>query len=110
MLKQLDTLIGFVVVMSLISVLIMTITQIFTAIIGLRGRNLASAVEAMLYKIDPTINDTFKDLGRNLADHMLTRPVISDSTLSMKERWPTAWKRASAIRADELLEILRDVA
>src|SRR5881396_4231611 len=103
MLKELDTLIGFVVVMSLISVLIMTITQLFSALFGLRGRNLASAVEAMLFKIDPTINDSVKNLGRQLADHVLTKPVISDSALSMKKSWPTMWKRASAIRADELL-------
>lgn len=110
MLKHLDTLIGFVVVMSLLSMLIMTITQILSALFGLRGKNLADALQAMLYKIDPTINDNFTNLGKSLADHVLTRPVISDSTLSMKKSWPTLWKRASAIRADELLEILKDIA
>jgi hypothetical protein len=110
MLKQLDTLIGFVVIMSFISLLIMTVTQVLSALFGLRGKNLADALEAMLYKIDPTICDKPQNLGKSLADYVLTHPVISDSTLSMKKPWPNLWRRASAIRADEFLQILKDVA
>src|SRR5579864_47026 len=109
MLKQLDTLIGLAVVMTLVSLLIMTITQMISAFLGLRGKNLADALEAMLYKIDPKINDQVSNLGKNLADQVLTRPVISDSTFSMKKGWPVMWKRASAIRPDELLQVLRDI-
>jgi hypothetical protein len=109
-LKQLDTLIGFVVIMSLISMLIMTVTQLLSALFGLRGKNLADALEAMLHRMDPTICYTPQNLGKRLVDHVLTHPVISDSTLSMKKSWPNLWKRASAIRADEFLQILKDVA
>jgi hypothetical protein len=110
MLKHFDTLIGFVVVMSLVSVLITITTQVVSAVLGLRGRNLADALEAMLHKIDPQINDRLEGGAKKLADAILTRPVISDSVLSMSKKWPISWKRASAIRPDELLHILRDIA
>lgn len=110
MLKQLDVLIGFSVVMLVASLLITIITQMISAALGLRGRNLADALEAMMHKIDPQIGDKVKDLGKQLADKALTCPVISDSTLSMARQWPMVWKRASAIRPDELLEVLRDIA
>jgi hypothetical protein len=40
MLKQLDTLIGFAVVMSVVSLLIMVATQAITSMLALRGKNL----------------------------------------------------------------------
>ena len=109
MLHSLDTLIGFAVVMSVVSLLIMIITQAVSAAFGLRGKNLSDALEAMLHKIDPDINKQSNDVAKRLADAVLTRPVISDSTLSMCKRWPVTWKRASAIRPDELLQVLRDI-
>jgi hypothetical protein len=110
MLKQLDTLIGFAVVMSVVSLLITIITQMVSSLLGLRGKNLADALEAMILKLDPDINKQVADMGKKLADQVLTHPVISDSTLSMKGSWPLRWKRASSVRADELLEIIRDMA
>ena len=110
MLKQLDTLIGFAVVMSVVSLLITIITQIVSSLLGLRGKNLADALEAMAHKIDPKIDEQVKGLAMKLADRVLTHPVISDSSLSMARSWPTAWKRASAIRPNELLEILEHLA
>jgi len=117
MLKQLDTLIGFVVVMSVVSLLITIITQIVSSFLGLRGRNLADALEAMIHQIDPQIDG---ELREALLTRVLTRPIISDSMLSMSEKfWDkvpllsglrAVWKQASAIRPDELLAILTDIA
>ena len=114
MLKQIDTLIGFAVVMSMVSLLITIITQMISAILGLRGLNLADSLIVMIDTIEPKI-PTY--LRRQLVDHILTRPVISDSMMSMSESWADKvpllswfrkrWKRASAIRPDELLSILR---
>src|SRR5690349_8981208 len=101
MLKQLDTVIGFVVVMSLVSLMITILTQMVSSLLGLRGKNLADALEAMIHKIDPKIGEQAKAL----IDQVLTRPVISDSMLSMRKNWPIAWKRATAIRPDELIQI-----
>lgn len=107
MLTQLDTLIGFVVVMSVVSLLITIVTQIASSLLGLRGRNLSDALVAMIHKIDPALDEDAKAL----VDKVLTHPVISDSTLSMSARWlPLYLKRASAIRADELLGILEDIS
>ena len=110
MLKQLDILIGFAVVMSVVSLLITIITQIVSSLLGLRGRNLADALEAMAQRIDPDIDKEVKGLAKKLADQVLTHPAISDSALSIAKKWPVTWKRASAIRPDELLEILERIA
>jgi hypothetical protein len=109
MLRQLDTLIGFVIVMLLASLLVTIITQIVSSALGLRGRNLADALVAMICKIDPDIK---LQLATMLIDKVLTHPVISDSVLSMssKKKWPIGWKRATAIRPDELVQILKDIA
>ncbi|MBU6408804.1 MAG: hypothetical protein KGR98_00320 [Verrucomicrobia bacterium] len=117
MLQQLDTLIGFVVVMSVASLLITLITQMICSLLGLRGSNLADGLEAMLHKMDPALDAQAR---KELIDHVLTRPMLSDSMLSMSESaWdgiPLAgwlrkrWKRASAIRPEELLEALQEIA
>lgn len=111
MLNQLDTLIGFVVVMSIVSLMITILTQIISSILGLRGQNLASALVAMIHKIDPSIGAQDKSLPATLVDMILQQPVISDSMFSMSSRIaPHLWKRATAIRPDELLQILKDIA
>jgi hypothetical protein len=125
MLKQLDVLIGFIVVMSVVSLLITIITQMISSLLGLRGKNLADALQAMIHKIDPTINS---DTAWNLAQTALTKPVISDSVISMTKKglekwtqsWPVIgsfigffkgrWRIASAIRPDELLGVIKDIA
>jgi hypothetical protein len=117
MLKQLDILIGFVVVMSVISLLITILTQMVSSFLGLRGRNLSDALEAMVQQIDPQIDAKIREA---LLNRVLTQPIISDSMLSMSEKWldrvpllsglRAAWKKASAIRPDELFAILTDIA
>ena len=56
MLQQLDTLKGFSVVMSIVSLLITIITQMISSLLGLRGSNLADGLEAMVYRIDPGLD------------------------------------------------------
>jgi len=116
MLKQLDVLIGFAVVMSVVSLLITILTQMISSLLGLRGANLADALQAMILKIDPKFDQDFKNLAKKLADDVLTHPTISDSALSMTkdrgrlERVFMMWKRASAIRPDEFLGLVRHLA
>jgi hypothetical protein len=117
MLKQLDVLIGFVVVMSIVSLLVTIITQMVSSLLGLRGKNLSDALQVMIRRIDPTIGS---DMAQQLAGEVLTRPVISDSMLSMSKKiWDKvpvlSWfrqrsKTASAIRADELHALIKDIA
>src|SRR5664279_3530014 len=116
MLKQLDTLIGFAVVMSVVSLIITIVTQMVSSLLGLRGKNLADALQVMMLKIAPNIaRRSVKDLVQNI----LTHPVISDSAMSMETRWSDRvpalkwlrqrWKIASAIRPDELYDILKQI-
>ncbi len=117
MLNQLDTLIGFAVVMTVVSLLITIITQMISSLLGLRGKNLADALGVMLYKIDPQFDRKFR---QELAHYILTRPMISDSTMSMLTKWydevpvlrwfRSRWKFASAIRPEEIVDILKQVA
>jgi len=116
MLKQLYTLIGFAVVMLVVSLLITIVTQMVSSLLGLRGKNLADALEVMMVKIAPVIPN---DQVRQLVREILTHPVISDSTMSMVTRWwdrlpllswlRQRWKMASAIRPDELYDILKAI-
>jgi hypothetical protein len=116
MLKQLDILIGFAAVMSLVSLLVTILTQMVSALLGLRGLNLADALVAMIHKIDPDFDKGEGELAKELVDKILTNPVISDSTLSMdKDRGKLegifkVWKRASTIRSDEFLGMIRQAA
>jgi hypothetical protein len=83
-LKQLDVLIGFVVVMAIVSLLVMIITQVISSLFGLRGKNLLAALRAMMRGIDPNLPT---GTARQLAGYILTRPVISDSMLSMATKF-----------------------
>jgi len=110
MLKQLDIVIGLSVVMLIVSLLITIITQFVSCLLGLRGSNLSDALEAMIFKIDPDMDAQVKGLSKKLADQVLTHPAVSDSVLSMAKDWPLAWKRATAIRPEELLDVLKQIA
>jgi hypothetical protein len=110
MLQQLDTVIGLAVVMLVVSLLITIITQFFSCLLGLRGSNLSDALEVMIGKIDPDMDGKVAGLAKKLADQVLTHPAVSDSVLSMAKNWPLAWKRASAIRPEELLDVLHRIA
>src|SRR6267154_67693 len=117
MLKQLDTVIGFAVVMSVVSLLITIATQMVSGLLALRGKNLANALQALVLRIDPHLEDK---VSKELADWILTDDLISDSVFSMRKwkvfKWfsnswlGVVWERASAIRADELVHILRKLA
>jgi len=106
-LDHLDTIISFVVILTGVSLIVTTLTQMVSALLGLRGSNLRWGIKTLL-----------KELNPNLADHaaaitqaVLHHPLISDSTLSSRfHGWFTRWKLASAVRQDELLEILHRLA
>lgn len=106
-LEHLDTIISFVVILTGVSLLVTTLTQTVSALLGLRGSNLRWGITTLLQELDP-----------NLADHavaitqaVLHHPLISDSTLSSRfDGLFSRWKLASAVRKDELIEILHKLA
>jgi hypothetical protein len=105
MLQELDVLIGFVVVMSIVSLIIMVVTQAISSCLALRGRNLRDALVTLFWQISPNLQNT-----EELAEKILQDPMFSDSSLSMKGRWPSSWKWSSAIRAEECLEVIHRIA
>lgn len=116
MLKQLDTLIGFAVVMTVVSLLITVITQMVSTLLGLRGKNLTDSIRLLITKIDPNVPPAN---AQGLVKHILTHCAISGSAVAMVttfwDRVPglkwfrQKWKTATAIRPDELYDLLKEV-
>ena len=63
MLEQLDTAIAFTVVMLMLSLMITAVVQMISAVLDLRGRNLAAGLENLLRQIEPSLRDTLP-MGR----------------------------------------------
>lgn len=102
-----DAVFAFVVVMCGVSLLVTTLTQAVSALLGLRGSNLRWGVRTLLEALDPSL----KDHARQISQAVLSHPLLSDSTFSgFRTRLLKRWKLASAIRQDELVEILHLLA
>jgi hypothetical protein len=101
-LQHLDTLIGFATVMLGISLLITVMTQLISAVLGLRGTNLRWGLKTLLENVDPTLKDPAQKITEDILHHRL----ISDSTFS--KFWVSRrWRLANAIRRTELIDILK---
>jgi len=111
-LQHLDTVIAFAVVMLAVSLLITIFTQAMSSLFAQRGGNLRWGVQVLLRTINPSLGDS----AGNLAQQILTHPIISDSIFSRLARvkylgtLTRRWRLASAIRVEELLRILPEVA
>ena len=103
-LEHLDVVISFVAIITGVSLLVTTLTQMASALLGLRGTNLRWGIATLLKHADPELAEH----ATAIAEKVLHHPVISDSTLSGFESTLLArWKLASAVRKDELIQILR---
>ncbi len=117
MLQSLDVLIGFVMVMALMSLVITAMIQAVSASLGWRGLYLKEGLQALLAEaggLNPA------DAGR-LAQEVLQHQLVSDSTLSSTEfapwlKWLTPleilfrrWKLATALRKDEMTAVLEAI-
>jgi hypothetical protein len=106
MLGQLDTFIAFVVVILAVSLMITMLNQAVVAMASLRGVSLRWGVETLLEQLAPKL----KDSARAISEEVLRHPLISDSTLSKFGPWAKHWQLATAIRVDELKNILHELA
>jgi hypothetical protein len=59
MLQQLDTAIGFVVVMLMLSLLVTAMVQVISALLDLRGKNLARALADLFNQLDAGFREAF---------------------------------------------------
>src|SRR5215472_8094956 len=113
MLDQLNTAIGFVSVMLLLSMVITILVQAISGLLDLRGHNLVWGLATLFNQISPEAKEEGK--GRrllppgknNTAGQELAKAVASHSAL--KTTTGRMFK-AKAIRVDELLGVLQNIA
>src|SRR6266436_3962114 len=97
MLDSIDTLIAFALIMLVVSLLITIVVQMIGSIANLRGINLVRGLEETFQIVTPGLEWR----ARELAKHVLSGPMISDSSF----RWlPRFWRIASAVRPDEVFD------
>jgi len=117
MLQQLDTAIAFVVVMLMLSLLVTALVQAVSALLDLRGRNLARSLTALFQQIDVSFRGKFEHAsaaGTMLGwiEHPFRRITIATRLADSISRHPTlahTFSRAKAIRKEELLDVLKDL-
>jgi hypothetical protein len=110
MLQYIDTILGFALVMSVVSLLITIVTQIVSSLFGLRGRSLSNALVALFQKVDPQIDQELKDSLSASPIVCSPIPPSPDSLLPTTGKGGTLWRRATAIRPIELLNLLEQLA
>lgn len=101
MLQQIDTAIGFAVVMLILSLIVTAIVQMISALTDLRGRNLASGLANLLHQIEPSLRDKFRansTVAEYIANVVVKHPAIAH-----------AGTRAKAIGESELVSVLKDL-
>lgn len=105
MLDSLDTLIAFVLIMLVVSLLITIAVQMIASLLNLRGLNLLSGLASTFAVIDPGIEKDRKKLAR----FVLKGRFLSDSFLP---NWKVLswWRRASAVRPDEVFDAIKRIA
>src|SRR5215211_5783826 len=82
MLQSIDTLIGFVVIMTVTSLCVTIVVQMCSAALSLRGKNLANALALTFQTIAPEAAAS----AHQLAAKILSDPLLSDSTRTEKDR------------------------
>jgi hypothetical protein len=108
-LEHLDSIIAFATVMLGVSLLITVLTQMASALLGLRGTNLRWGITQLIKTICPD-NERLAD---KISESALRHPLISTSTLSKLEskNWMVQrWQLASHISTGELVGILERMA
>jgi len=122
MLQALDTLIAFIVILLIASLLVTILVQMLSAAFALRGKNLGNALALTFQSIDPNMSKE----SYALAERILSDPRLSHSTITRKrldrpppanQRYPWSWwslfnglQLTSAIRPKEIYNLLKDIS
>ena len=110
MLDSLDTLIAFVLIMLVVSLLITIAVQAAAAMLNLHGLNLAQGLKRTFAVIVPESADPKSDQNaKNLANYILKGRFLSDSFLPA---WGVFkfWRHSSAIRPSEVFDAVHRIA
>jgi hypothetical protein len=97
-LEQFDTILAFAAVMLILSLLITILVQMAVAASNLRGRGLAWGMDRLLRQIDPRLN--LGGFTKELTEAVLRHPAVAHLGIS----------KAIAIRKEELIQVLEDLA
>lgn len=104
MIQNLEVLISFAVVMAGLSLLIMTLNQIISAILSIRGTTLRAGIQVLLENVSPDLSGQAKEISKRLLSH----PLVSDAyTAKFKGSIWNFYKMASVIRQKELIGVLK---
>jgi hypothetical protein len=105
MLDSLDTLIAFVLIMLVVSLVITIAVQMTSAALNLRGLNLLKGLSSTFAVIAPELKQNTTDLARLI----LKGPLLSDSFLP---DWPVIrwWRHSAAIRPEEVFDAIHRIA
>src|SRR4029077_776018 len=109
MLDSLDTLIAFVLIMLVVSLLITIVVQMCSAFLNLSGLNLLKGVGKTFAVILPdaaSVADTevMEKNAKKLSSFILKGRLISDS--SFIKHWPKWWRFTPAARPDEIFDTI----
>jgi hypothetical protein len=85
-LEHFDTIFAFVVIITGVSLLVTTMTQMVSAFLGLRGTNLRWGIKTLVENLDSSLAKH----APIIAEKVLHHPLISDSTLSGLRSSPSA--------------------
>ena len=114
MLRYLDTIIAFIVVMLGLSLVIMLFNQMISSFFSYRGSNLRWGIQTMLTTLNGGVLGPH---AKEIANQVLTHPMVSDSIFTRFElKLPLLagllqrWKLASAIGPDTLVRTLTEIS
>jgi hypothetical protein len=99
-LERFDTVMSFVIVMLLLSMLVTIFVQCIVALSGLRGWNLSLGVQQLIRQVDPGLAAHAK----NVADAVLEHPSLAHTPTIGGRR------KATAIRQQELIRVMKVLA
>jgi hypothetical protein len=119
-LESFDTVIAFVTVLTICSMFVLIVVQMVSATLSLRGKNLANALAQTFQTVSPEL----KEKAHQLAQRILSDPLLSDSMWKDKQHYSTGdvtqteqWSAlsfsagavslANAIRPQEVLAALQ---
>ncbi len=99
-LQNFDTVLGFALIMLLLSMIVTVLVQFAVTVLSLRGRNLRAGLVQLLSQASPQL----KPYAKQVADAVVHHPAIA-------QRLPLSITfAAKAITRDELLRVLDDLA
>jgi hypothetical protein len=101
MLKTLDVLIGFTLVMLIMSMAVTVLTQLITSSLNLRGVALKKGIGSLLRLLDRTID---LNNAKQISDALLRDPLIGGAGFGEKRRL------ATAVHREELTKLLLEFA